>query len=95
MKGALANLLADGIKAAVGALEDFVLKSGSAYSGFQAQTGASTEEMKKFKSEMNDLYKNNFGESLQDIGDKMAYVKQVTGEVDPSYIGRHIRIRFQ
>lgn len=86
MKGALANLLADGIKAATGALEDFVLESGSAYSGFQAQTGASTEEMKKFKSEMNDLYKNNFGESLQDIGDKMAYVKQVTGEVDPSKI---------
>ena len=86
MKGALANLLADGIKAATGALKDFVLESGSAYSGFQAQTGASTEEMKKFKSEMNDLYKNNFGESLQDIGDKMAYVKQVTGEVDPSKI---------
>ena len=86
MKGALADLLADGIKAAMGALEDFVLESGSAYSGFQAQTGASTEEMKKFKSEMNDLYKNNFGESLQDIGDKMAYVKQVTGEVDPSKI---------
>lgn len=86
MKGALANLLADGIKAATGALEDFVLESSSAYSGFQAQTGASTEEMKKFKSEMNDLYKNNFGESLQDIGDKMAYVKQVTGEVDPSKI---------
>lgn len=86
MKGALADLLADGIKAATGALEDFVLESDSAYSGFQAQTGASTEEMKKFKSEMNDLYKNNFGESLQDIGDKMAYVKQVTGEVDPSKI---------
>lgn len=86
MKGALANLLADGIKTATGALKDFVLESDSAYSGFQAQTGASAEEMKKFKSEMNDLYKNNFGESLKDIGDKMAYVKQVTGEVDPSKI---------
>lgn len=86
MKGALADLLADGIKTATGALKDFVLESDSAYSGFQAQTGASVDEMKEFKSEMNDLYKNNFGESLQDISDKMAYVKQVTGEVDPSKI---------
>ena len=86
MKGALADLLADGIKSAAGALKDFTTESDSAYNGFQAQTGASAEEMKKFKSEMNELYKNNFGESLQDIGDKMAYVKQVTGEVDPSKI---------
>lgn len=86
MKGALADLLADGIKSAAGALKDFTFESDSAYKGFQAQTGASAEEMKNFKSEMDDLYKNNYGESLQDIGDKMAYVKQVTGEVDPSKI---------
>ena len=86
MKGVLADLIADGIKAAAGALKDFVFESDSAYKSFQAQTGATTEEMKAFKDEMNDLYKNNFGESLQDIGDKMAYVKQVTGEVDPSKI---------
>lgn len=86
MKGVLADLIADGIKSAAGALKDFAFESDSAYKSFQAQTGATTEEMKAFKDEMNDLYKNNFGESLQDIGDKMAYVKQVTGEVDPSKI---------
>lgn len=86
MKGALANLIADGLKAAYSALKDFVLESDTAYKSFQAQTGASSEEMKQFKDEMNDLYKNNYGESLKDIGDKMAYVKQVTGEVDPSKI---------
>lgn len=84
MKGALADLLADGIKSAAGALKDFVVESDSAYSKFQAQTGASTEEMKDFKKEMDELYENAYGENLQDIGDKMAYVKQVTGEVDPS-----------
>lgn len=86
MKGALADLLADGIKSAAGALKDFVLESDGAYSKFQAQTGASTEEMKGFKKEMDELYENAYGENLQDIGDKMAYVKQVTGEVDPSKI---------
>lgn len=86
MKGVLADLIADGLKSAAGALKDFAFESDSAYKGFQAQTGATTEEMEAFKEEMNDLYKSNFGESLQDIGDKMAYVKQVTGEVDPSKI---------
>ena len=35
---------------------------------------------------MDDLYQNAYGESLEDIGDKMAYIKQVTGETDPSKI---------
>lgn len=86
MKGALADLLADGIKSVVGGLKAFVTESDRAYKKFQAATGASTEEMKEFKGEMNDLYENAYGESLQDIGDKMAYIKQVTGETDPSKI---------
>lgn len=84
MKGALADLIADGIKSATGALKDFVLESDAAYDKFQAQTGASTEEMKEFQEQMDDIYEGGYGESLEDIGDKMAYVKQVTGEVDPS-----------
>lgn len=89
MKGALAELIADGIQKAVSLLSDMakeLINVESAYDGFQAKTGASAEEMKAFKEEMNDLYKNAYGESLEDIGDKMAYVKQVTGEVDPSKI---------
>lgn len=86
MKGALANLLADGIRAVAGELKDFVVETESAYNKFQAQTGASAVEMEKFKDEMNDMYSSAFGDSLEDIGDKMAYVKQVTGEVDPSKI---------
>ena len=89
MKGALADLIADGIKEAVSLLGDMakeLINVEGAYDGFQAKTGASAEEMKAFKEEMNDLYTNAYGESLEDIGDKMAYVKQVTGEVDPSKI---------
>nr|DAT39376.1 MAG TPA: tail tape measure protein [Caudoviricetes sp.] len=86
MKGALADLVADGIKSGISALKDFATQADSAHKSFQAATGASTEEMEEFSAEMDDLYKNNYGESLEDIGDKMAYVKQVTGEVDPSKI---------
>lgn len=86
MKGALADLLADGIKSVIGGLKDFVTESDKAYKKFQAATGMSTDEVKEFTDEMDDLYKNAYGESLEDIGDKMAYIKQVTGETDPSKI---------
>lgn len=86
MKGAIADLVADGIKGAITALKEFATESDQAYNKFQAQTGASSEEMQGFKKEMDDLYNNAYGESLEDVGDKMAYIKQVTGETDPSKI---------
>lgn len=86
MKGALADLLADGIRSVIDGLKDFVVESDGAYKKFQAQTGASAEEMEKFSEQMDDIYKSGIGDTLEDIGDKMAYVKQVTGEVDPTKI---------
>lgn len=86
MKGAIADLISDGIQNLTGLLKDFATEADTSYSTFQAQTGASAQEMKELKKEIDELYMNNFGESLQDIGDKMAYVKQVTGEVDPTKI---------
>lgn len=84
MKGALADLVAKGVEKTVEAFQELITASSEASKSFQAQTGATSEEMKQFNKEMTDLYKNNYGESLQDIADKMAYVKQATGEVDPS-----------
>lgn len=86
LKGALADLTADGIRSAISSLKDFATESDQDYNKFQAQTGASAKQMQAFKKEMNELYDNNYGESLQDVGDKMAYVKQVTKETDPSKI---------
>lgn len=86
MKGAIADLIADGIKSAISAFGEFITTVDRAYNKFQAQTGASAEEMKDFRKEMDELYTNAYGETLEEIGDKMAYVKQVTGEVDASKI---------
>lgn len=86
LKGAVANLAAAGVQKLVGSLKEFASESDGVYSDFQAKTGASAAEMQKFRKEMDELYKNNYGESLQDVGNKMAYVKQVTGETDPSKI---------
>nr|DAT86673.1 MAG TPA: minor tail protein [Caudoviricetes sp.] len=43
---------------------------------FQAQTGASSNEMNKFKDIARDVWSNNFGEDVSDVADMMARVKQ-------------------
>lgn len=43
---------------------------------FQAQTGASSNEMNKFKNIARDVWSNNFGEDISDVADMMARVKQ-------------------
>ena len=84
LKDAMGDLVADGVQVAVEAFKELITASSEASASFQAQTGATTEEMNAFNDAMEELYANNYGESLQDIGDKMAYVKQATGEIDPT-----------
>lgn len=43
---------------------------------FQAQTGASSNEMNKFKNIARDVWSNNFGENVSDVADMMGRVKQ-------------------
>lgn len=90
MKGAISNLIADGFKVlastVIDTMKTVTVETSKAHKSFQAATGASKEEMKIFKKEMQDLYLDGFGEGLNDIADKMAYVKQATGEVDAKKI---------
>ena len=48
----------------------------------QGATGATAAEMKKYEAALESIYKNNFGESLEDVANAMAKVKQYTGELD-------------
>ncbi|MEC1780079.1 phage tail tape measure protein [Schinkia azotoformans] len=48
---------------------------------FQASTGTTSEEMKGIEESIKNIYKNNLGESFQDIADSMTLVKQNTGLV--------------
>lgn len=43
---------------------------------FQAQAGASSNEMSKFKNIARDVWSNNFGEDVSDVADMMGRVKQ-------------------
>ncbi|WP_440447878.1 phage tail tape measure protein [Ruminococcus sp.] len=55
-----------------------------ALNSLQAQTGLAKDELLKYKNVINDIYKDNFGESQEEIADTLAKIKQVTGETDPS-----------
>lgn len=88
VKVAIGNLISEGIKKmaveAGKALKEVTDESQQAYNSFQAMTGTSTEEMSKYKKQIDELYKNNYGESMKDVAGVMAEIKQQTGEIDPS-----------
>lgn len=86
VKGAIADLVADGIRWCVDSLKELAVASDQAFNTFQAKTGTSTEAMAEFENQISDLYKNNYGESLSDIADAMAQVAQTSKETDPSKI---------
>lgn len=83
-KGAVANFVSDIVGSAIDALKNLALEGEDTFSKFQASTGVGAKAMGEFKKEMSDLYKNDYGDSLEDVADSMAKVKQVTGETDPS-----------
>lgn len=74
---AIKNIASYALEAAKGLL-GFSFDSKKAMNGFQAQTGATSEQMEEFKTIANDIYANNFGESIDDIANSMANVNQVT-----------------
>lgn len=49
-----------------------------AFNTLVTQTGASKEEMDGLNESMENIYANNFGESIQDVAESMAIVKQNT-----------------
>lgn len=88
MKGAISSLIADGLKSLMSSLKDcmseMIFETDKAYDNFQAKTGTASEAMGEFEDVMTELYKNNYGESLDDIANAMAEIKQQTQETDPS-----------
>lgn len=76
MKGAVADISADAIKELGIALKEVITQSDNANAKFKSMTGATAEEMKKYNNEIKKLYNNDFGDSMEDIAESMAKVKQ-------------------
>lgn len=52
----------------------------------QASTGATREETKAYSAEMQEAYKSGYADSMNEMAQAMALVKQYTNETDPSKI---------
>lgn len=66
----------------------FSSDSQDAFQQFAAATGTATEEMGKYKDMINNVYKNNFGESINDVAEAMATVNQNMSYLDDSALQR-------
>lgn len=79
--GVLAGAVVAGAAAAAAGIGGLFVASDNmtkALNGLQAQTGASADEMEGMEESLKNIYKNNYGESFQDIADTMAFAKQAT-----------------
>ena len=66
----------------------FSSDSQDAFQQFAASTGTASNEMGKYKDMINDIYKNNFGESINDVAEAMATVNQNMSYLDDSALQR-------
>lgn len=75
--------------AAVGtAAIKFSSDSQDAFQQFAAATGTATDEMGKYKDMINNVYKDNFGESINDVAEAMTTVNQNMSYLDDSALQR-------
>lgn len=66
----------------------FSSDSQDAFQQFAAATGTATDEMSKYKDMINNVYKDNFGESINDVAEAMATVNQNMSYLDDSALQR-------
>lgn len=86
LKGAISDMVADGIRWCIDSLKELVTESDKAFNSFQTQTGVGADAMAEFEEQISNLYKANYGDSMQDVADAMALVAQTSKETDPSKI---------
>lgn len=83
LKGAIADLASDAIKAAADAFKELASEGEEALNTIQTRTGATAEEMQQYSDVMSNLYANNFGEDKADLAESISSVKQQLGELSP------------
>lgn len=86
LKGAISNLVSDALNVAIDKFKEMSVSAEQSLNSLQVKTGMSAEAVGELKDEMYDIYKNNFGDSLTDVADKMALVTQNIDESDPEKI---------
>ena len=91
-----AGILAGAVTATAGYAVNLSTEFDKAFNTLVTKTGASTEEMDSLNEAMENVYANNFGESIQDVAESMATVKtntKLSGDELQSITERAILLR--
>lgn len=86
LKTNLRNTAVDIGKDAFASAVQGTIELDSAQRQLQASTGATAEATKEYSAQMQELYSSGYGDSIRDVADYMALVKQYTNETDPEKI---------
>lgn len=82
LKDIFANFATDAISSGAGAIKDLVTEGDNAMGMLSARTGATGKDLEGLEDVMYDVYGANYGESLDDVQEKLSTVVQMTDDLD-------------
>lgn len=82
IKDVIADFVSNTIDWAVESFKELMTAGDNALATLGARTGATAAQMGQYRDVMNEIYRNNYGESFDDVADAMGVVVQTFGELD-------------
>jgi len=82
LKDVVADFVSDVISWAIDSFKELMTAGDNALATLSARTGATTDQMYQYRDVMDSIYRNNYGESFDDIADAMSVVLQIMGDMD-------------
>lgn len=82
LKGALADLAADGIQKVVSSFKELSIEGEAAMDKLQAATGVSDAQMDQYKDTIKSVYSDAYGDSLEDVSEAGKEIINIMGELD-------------
>lgn len=88
LKGAIADLVADGIEKAVEAFKELATEGDTALAKLEAKTGATGKKIEGFEDVMNEVYNAGYGENLGAVSESLSTVIQMTDDLDNASLAK-------
>ena len=88
LKNVIANLATEALQKAAEGFKELALEGDTALAMLEARTGTTGKELEGFEDVMHEVYNSNYGESLGDVGDTIATVNQMMGDLDDASLSK-------
>lgn len=88
LKNVIANLATEAINKAVDAFKELTTEGDHALGMLEARTGSAASEMEGFEDVMYEVYNSNYGESINDVSEKLGTIIQMTDDLDKASLAQ-------